>query len=206
MLLTPTAIGANETGTAHRVQLFDSDRSIADGVAEFVREGLLEDEQILVVMKEERWNAVAMRLSALGCSVDDALRAGRLVVRNVEDMLKRFMVRDTPNGRLFATTVGALVERQAALGRPLRIYGEMVDELAAQGQYKAALELEELWNDLATAHRFTLFCGYTAGHFGDPHNASDLRRICAAHTAVDVDPQDVLAAFLVRRVDAASAP
>jgi hypothetical protein len=105
---------------------------------------------------------------------------------------------------LFAATVEALVEGQTAFRtRPVRIYGEMVDVLAAERQYNAALELEELWNDLAKRHRFTLLCGYTAGHFGDPHNAADLRHICAAHSMVTVDPEDVLASFLVNRLDAA---
>ena len=202
MLTVPHTYDLKGTDTAHMVQLFDSDRSAAEGVAQFVREGYWRSEQILVVISGERWNAVAMRLSALGCPIEDAMRFGRVVVRDVDETLKKFMVHDTLNRRLFAATVGALVQGQAAFERPLRIYGEMVDVLVSQGNYKAALELEGFWNDLATRHRFTLLCGYTAGHFGDPHNAADLHRICAAHSAVAVDPEDVLASFLVNRLDA----
>jgi hypothetical protein len=188
----------------HLVQLFDSDRSAVERVAQFVREGLGRDERILVVISEERWNAVAMRLSASGPAVDDAVRVGRIIVCDVLDTLRTFMVRDKAHPGLFAETVGALVESQTAFrSGPVRIYGEMVDVLAAQGQYKAAHELEELWNDLAKRHPFTLLCGYTAGHFGDPQNAADLRHICAAHSMVAVDPEDVLASFLVNRLDAA---
>ena len=203
MLTVPHTYDLKGIDTAHMVQLFDSDRSAAEGVAQFVREGYWRSEQILVVISGERWNAVAMRLSALGCPIEDAMRFGRVIVRDVDETLKKFMVHDKPNRRLFAATVGALVQGQAAFERPLRIYGEMVDVLVAQGHYKAALELEELWNELASRHRFTLLCGYTAGHFGDPHNAADLRWICAAHSAVAVDPEDVLASFLVNRLDAA---
>jgi hypothetical protein len=202
MLTAPHTYDLKGTDTAHTVQLFDSDRSTVEGVAQFVREGYWRSEQILVVISGERWNAVAMRLSALGCPIENAMRFGRVIVRDVDETLKKFMDHDKPNRRLFAATVGALVQGQAAFERPLRIYGEMVDVLVAQGNYKAALELEGFWNDLATRHPFTLLCGYTAGHFGDPHNAADLRRICEEHSAVAVDPEDVLASFLVNRLDA----
>ena len=193
------------TDTTHLVQLFDSDQSIVEGVAQFVREGLWLNDQVLVVMTAERWNAVAMRLSVFGCPIDEAVRFGRVIVRNTHDTLSKFMVSDRPHRGLFAATVGTLVEGQTASRRPVRIYGELVDVLTAEGLYRAALELEELWNELAEQHRFTLLCGYTAGHFGDPNNSADLRRICAAHDNVAVDPEDVLASFLVNRLDAASA-
>ena len=199
MLTHPTAFSPNGTRTAHLVQLFDSDRSLSVGVAQFLRQGFVRNEQILVVMNGERWNAVAMRLAALGSTVEEAFRFGRLIVRSARAALNEFMVGDTPHPRLFAATVGSLVARQATLGRPLRVYGEMVDVLANEGQYAAALELEELWNELATQHPFTLLCGYTAGHFGDPRNAADLRRICSAHSTVVTDPEDVLGSFLINR-------
>jgi hypothetical protein len=199
MLKRRPAINPDGTDTTHLMQLFDSDLSLADNVAHFVGQGLARDEQVLVVMSAERWNAVAIRLALLGCPVDDALRFGQLVVRDADEVLMQFMVGDKPHPHQFFATVGSLIEAQSACGRPLRVYGEMVDVLIAQGQYAAALELEELWNGLADRHPFTLLCGYTSGHFGDPHSAADLRRICAAHGSIAVDPEDVLASFLVNR-------
>jgi hypothetical protein len=198
---TRSATNPDRTDTGHLVQLFDTDQSVVDRVAEFVRLGLVHNEQILLVMSEERWNAVAMRLSALGCSVDEALRVGHVIVRDAHDTLEKFMVGDKPHRPLFAATVGSLVEDQTASGRRVRIYGEMVDVLAGEGQYKAALELEQLWNEVAEQREFTLLCGYTAAHFGDPRNAEDLRQVCAAHSGVVSDPLDVLGSYLVNRHD-----
>ncbi len=198
-----SAISLPSTGSAHLVQLFDSDESLADGVARFLHEGLVRNEQMLAVMNEERWYGVAMRLSRLGSSADEALQRGDLIVRSAKDTLSAFMYHGRPHPQLFAETVGDLVSALANAGRPLRIYGEMVDVLAAQGDYAIALELEQLWNQLAEQHRFTLFCGYSATHFGDPRNAGDLRRICQAHTGVRAHPHDVLGSFLVNQHDAA---
>jgi hypothetical protein len=197
MLKRCPTINPGGTDTMHLMQLFDSDLSLADNVARFVGQGLARDEQVLVVMSAERWNGVAMRLAWLGCPVDDALRCGQLVVRDADEVLTKFMIADKPHPPQFFATVGSLIEAQAGCGRPLRVYGEMVDVLIAQGHYAAALELEELWNGLADRHPFTLLCGYTSGHFGDPHNAADLRRICAAHGSIALDPEDLLASFLV---------
>ena len=67
--------------------------------------------------------------------------------------------------------LGSLVARLGN-GRRVRIYGEMVDVRAARGNYKAACQLEALWNALGRRESFTLFCGYASGHFGDPRTAA----------------------------------
>jgi hypothetical protein len=197
MLQHQVAAHSSGVHSAHVVQLFDSDESLAQSVAQFFGEGLLRNDTMLAVMDEERWYSVAMRLSASGCPIDDALRFGRMIVRSADDTLKTFMRRDRPNQPLFNASVGELVSRLAASHRPVRIYGEMVNVLAAQGEYSAAHELEEFWNELGTQKEFRLFCGYSAAHFGDPRNADVLRSICASHTEVISDPQDVLGSFLV---------
>ena len=163
----------------------------------------MRNEQVLAVVDEQRWYSIAMRLSAFGWPVEDSLRLGHLIVRNAKDTLNKFMVNDRPHPRLFAASVGTLVQGVAALGKPLRIYGEMVDVLVGQGLYSAAAQLEELWNDLGRRHRFTLLCGYMSGHFGDPRNTEDLERICTAHSQVRAEPHDVLGSFLVHRHSAA---
>jgi hypothetical protein len=180
------------------VQLFDTEDSLAETVADFFAEGLLRRDTLLAVMDEERWYSVAMRLSARGLPTDEALRFGHLTVRSAAATLRKFMQRGRPNRRLFAASVGQLVSGLTAFGRPVRIYGEMVNLLAAQGDYAAACELEELWNELGTRSEFTLLCGYSAAHFGDPRNADLLQRICAAHSHVRSSSRDVLGSYLVR--------
>lgn len=52
-----------------------------------------------------------------------------------------------------------IVER-AALRGPVRIFGEMVAVLWAEGKTRTAIRLEELWDELATRHAFSLLCAY----------------------------------------------
>lgn len=203
MLKHSGAINEHADDTSHVVQLFDSDDSRADGVARFLHEGIALGEQMLAVISAERWYAVAMRLSALGRPVDDEVRWGRLIVRDARQTMNKFMRDGRIHRGLFFATVGTVVSGLADFRKPVRIYGEMVDLLVEQGEYGVALELERLWNELAERHHFKLLCGYTSGHFGDPRNADDLRRICGAHRAVHSHPEDLLGPFLVGRHNAA---
>lgn len=91
----------------------------------------------------------------------------------------------------------APIRRLAARGRPLRVFGEIVDLLADQGDFTSAQQLEDLWNALGESESFELLCGYSAVHFGDPQNADALRGICPSHFQVRSSPPDVLASFLV---------
>ena len=184
---------------AHAMQLFDSDESLADAVADFCAEGVLRNETTLAVVREERWYSIAQRLSSRGgVAIDDALLRGLLTVRSAERMLKGIMRAGRPHLPLITTTMGPLIARLEAFGRPLRIYGEMVDMLASRGEHVAALELEELWNDVDLRKNYRVFCSYMAANFADPRTRDELRRVCAAHTEVRSDPRDVRGSSLVR--------
>src|SRR5262245_17224619 len=105
-------------------------------------------------------------------------------------MLKGIMRAGRPHLPLITTSMGPLISRLEAFGRPLRIYGEMVDMLASRGEHAAALELEELWNVVDSQKKWKVFCSYSAANFTDPQTRDALRRICAAHTEVRSDPRD----------------
>lgn len=184
--------------TEHLVQLFDSPESLADTVSEFLLEGFQRGETLLVVSTQNHWDDMATRLTVQGVSLDDAFGSGQLTMRNASETLRLFMRNGTPDRSLFEASVGQLVRELAARGKGLRIYGEMVDRLAAEGDYRSAQALEELWNGLSERESFVLFCGYSAVNFGDPRNAEALRSICAAHSHVRSNPIDVLASFLLR--------
>ena len=184
--------------STHTMQLFESDELLADAVADFCSEGVLRNETVLAVVREERWYSIAERVSARGVALDDALWRGLLTVRSAERMLKGIMRADRPHLPFMTTSIGPLISRLEAFGRPLRIYGEMVDILASRGEHVAALELEELWNVLLSQNKYRLFCGYSAANFADPQTRDELRRICAAHTEVRSDSLDARGSSPVR--------
>ena len=187
----------------HFVQLFDESASLSDAVADFVAEGLTGVDRVLLVMAYDHWLETKATLLGRGVNVEAAVYSGRLVVRDAAATMKHFIRKGRPQQALFDNSVGLLVSTLASYG-PLRIYGEMVDVLAAEGDLYAALELEEMWNALGERHQFTLFCGYSAVNFGNPMTAPVLRSICKAHSHVVSNSRDVLAAFLLSEADPAA--
>ena len=93
-----------------------------------------------------------------------------------------------PDGRIdpkaFRRVIGSLLERAAAAGRPVRAYGEMVALLWEAGDVLAAIELEELWNDIARDHDFGLLCGYRSASVAGDHHDAARQRVCCLHSAV----------------------
>jgi PAS domain S-box-containing protein len=60
----------------------------------------------------------------------------------------------------------------------------MVNILWATGNYEAALRLEQLWNQLAREHSFSLLCAYPIAAFSSPKHTDGFLRVCAEHSAV----------------------
>jgi hypothetical protein len=181
----------------HHVQLFDSSKSLAETVAAFLLAGFKRGESLLIVVTPEHRELLTRRLEDAGLNVHEALLASRIVILDAAKTLDKFLRQDTLNRAAFDEVVGTQVARLTGKGRRLCVYGEMVDVLAARGNYKAAIQLEHFWNVIGGREHFTLFCGYASGHFGDPRTAPALAEICAAHTHVHRNPDDLLAEFLL---------
>ena len=185
----------------HHLQLFDSSKSLAETVAAFLLNGFKRGEPLLVVATPEHRDLLARKLEQGGINIREATLASRLVMLDAAQTLEKFVRKSAPSRIAFDEVVGTLVARLAEQGR-VCIYGEMVDVLAARGQYKAAYQLEVLWNALGKREPFTLFCGYASGHFGDPKAAGMLGAICEAHSHLHRKKDDLLAEYLLDQQEA----
>jgi hypothetical protein len=182
----------------HILQLFDGCVSLADGVASFLHEGLVRDEVVVAVMSHSNWQQTTRRLRTRGVNIDTAIGDAPITLFDSADALRKVLRNGIPDRDRFNATMGTLVHRVRGSGRPVRVYGDMVDLLAAQGDFRSAERLEALWNELREHVSFTLLCGYSAVNFGDPCTADALRQLCRAHTRVRTNPLDPLSAHLLR--------
>lgn len=182
----------------HLVQLFDDSDSLATTVSDFLYSGWLTGQTLLVVARPDQWAVTSRQMVSLGCPVADAIASGRLVVLDAATALASFTRNGFPRAELFDDEIGSLV-RALAESNPagLRIYGEMVDILAARADLAATEALERLWNDLGAQCSFTLLCGYSSANFADERTAAALQSICAAHTHTRVNESDLLGSWLL---------
>jgi DcmR-like sensory protein len=196
----------------HIVQLFDSPESLAKTVSDYVLEGLRAGENALVVIAPERWTLVSRRIaphlpptSVIQYERPDTNgvgpitgRAGtRLIVLDAAQTLGQLLDQNGPAPDRFEAVIGRRIRAATRRGHRLRVYGEMVDLLAARAELKWAYRLEQSWNALAEHLSFRVLCGYSAVHFGDSRTAAALALICGAHTHVRAASSDDLGAWLL---------
>jgi hypothetical protein len=186
------------TSGEHVLQLFDDAESLATVVAGYLFEGWQRDETLLVVARPQHWAFASRHLLDLGCPIEEVIHSGRLVVLDAVTTLASLM----RYGRLardkFEANVLSVVKTlRDQFNRPLRVYGEMVDVLAAHNDLKSAHELELMWNGVRADGPFSLLCGYSSAHFGDDRTAANLKALCATHDRATAKPTDLLATWLL---------
>ncbi len=185
----------------HSVQFFDAPDTLGAAAAGFLHEGLIAGADGLVVARPTTIQTIAAGLADRGLPVGTLVESGRLTVLDARAMLDAFMDGPRPDPVRFEAVVGTAVrQRRAASPAPLRIYGEMVDILATEGNFHGAEQLERLWMPLLDAEPCRLLCGYLAPHFATPAGADALRAICECHHRVHQDPADLLATWLLDQV------
>ncbi len=188
-------------GSRHIVEMFESTESAIDRVSAFVLDGLTEGDAVLLVLRLPHWNLISSRLTAENILVSDAIAGGRLTVLDAARTLTRILWHGVPSRGLFNEVVGQTVRQLKPEGTPLRVYGDMVDILAADGFFQAACELEKLWSELTLRESLTVLCGYSASTFFNPDSSTVLGSICRSHTDVRWNRAAMLPASMTRTLD-----
>lgn len=187
----------------HAVHVYANDRAISQELVRFVEDGLILGESVVVV-------ANGLNRAAIAAWRADHPPIGDsdfLLVSDASETLETFMVAGKPDPMLFESTVGSIVEWAARGGRVVRVFGEMVAVLWAAGNVTGALDLETLWNDMASNRQFFLLCAYPevllAGaplgavnamceHHSDLSSLGQLQQFAAATTATSSCSQRLL--------------
>jgi PAS domain S-box-containing protein len=166
----------------HAVQFYVTESFLADTVAEFVVEGLRNDETAIIVATEAHRHAFTEALRVKGMDVDSHIVREQIVMLDAAATMDAFMVDGVPDAKRFELVIGRQVAALTRGGtRNVRAYGEIVDLLWRAGQHDAAIHLEEMWNELRSRHPFKLFCAYAINSF-DAHDGAT--RVCATHSHV----------------------
>jgi hypothetical protein len=159
----------------HAVQFYNDDVFLIETVSAFIAAGLKENGAIIVIATAQHREALRNTLQASNNS--------SITYIDAVELLSAFMVDDWPNETRFTSTVGPLLQR-AALKGPVRIFGGMAAVLWAEGKTRAAIRLEELGNELASQHAFSLLCAYPMSGFQDQKDNLSFLQVCQAHTHV----------------------
>lgn len=167
----------------HLVEFYESDAFLVGTVADFVVSALRGWDAVVVVATRQHRDAFAEAICAEGIDLDAAERDRRYQAIDAAELLSRFMVDGAPAPARFEEVIGSVIARASADGSHVAIYGEMVALLWAEGDVASTIALEDMWNELAAVHSFSLLCAYPLQAFEDGARAA-FRRICTQHRAV----------------------
>jgi hypothetical protein len=168
----------------HLVQCWDAEGSLIDALEGFVSSGLREGEGVVVIATASHLHEVEKRVRKHWTDIDRARWEGRYIPLLAPETLRKFMGEDgLPDDELFDELGRKLVERASGnRQRPVRLFGEMVGVLWAQGNIAGAIQLENLWDRLINDIGAPLFCAYARSLFAGDDKA--FKGVCQMHTLV----------------------
>jgi PAS domain S-box-containing protein len=171
----------------HIVQVYTEDRFLIDVLSRFIGGALAIGDGAIVVASPSHHKELAKRLSNRGVDTARAAAHGRYVVLDAGETLQRFMVNGALDQTRFNEIIGGVLARvRNAIdsGSRIAVFGEMVALLWAEGKPQEAIELEQLWNDLAKVQPFSLLCAYPTTGFNSERHIEPFLRMCEQHSKV----------------------
>lgn len=177
MTIDPITI---ESG-AHVVHFYEDDADLIAAVGDYASAAIGADDATLIIATPAHLDAIALHLDDAGVDVSGARGAGTFTTLDAAETLDGFFVDGQLDADAFDFVIGDTVrDIIRRTGRAVRAHGEMVALLWDEGAVTAALELEDLWNDLSREVAFSLLCTYpTQSIVGSEQSAArwDIRRV-----------------------------
>ncbi len=171
----------------HLVQFYGHDEELAERVVRYLLEALGGGGVAVVTATSEHRREFEARLTqALGGGADLAAAedSGTYLALDASETMRKLMVDGQLDPAAFDRVIGGLIRQAGTGGRPVRAYGEMVALLWDDGLVNAAIQLEEMWNELGRRHSFSLFCGYPAGSVTGDGQLDAFAAVCRLHREV----------------------
>ncbi len=167
--------------TDHAVLFYQSDDELAEQVTDYVLGAMARDGVGIVVAASDHRRTFRERLASAGVDISRSTADGSYVELDAAAVLNSFMINGWADPASFWRAITPVLNRPAAERRPVRIFGEMVALLWQAGLASAAVDVEALWNELATQYQFDLLCGYPAAVLGDQQHADEIAQVRSAH-------------------------
>src|SRR3954462_8981396 len=183
-----SSLSAAHDKPEHVVQVYQDDKFLIDAVSGFVGSAIAAGDAAVLIATAAHREGVEQVLRKRGLEIGQAARQGRFIELDASDTLAGFMVEGLPDEARFRKVIGDTLTQAAGTvareGRRIAAFGEMVNILWATGNYEGALRLEQLWNQLAHEHSFSLLCAYPIAGFNSAKHTDAFLKICAEHSTV----------------------
>jgi hypothetical protein len=168
----------------HEVVFYSSDAGFLEGLSDFIVHNLGAGKTTIVVATPPHREGLVHTLKARGLDIDGAIRRGTYIESDSADTLSTILVNGVPDRKQLFEKVGGLIEAAASAQKEWRgvsACGEVAPLLLEE---EAAIQVEQLWDDLIRTHGVDLLCAYPLSIFPDGQDGQAFRNICAEHSTV----------------------
>ena len=189
----------------HFVQFCETDEFLITSVGKFISAGLMEGDTCIVLGTQAHRDGFDEYLKAEGLTVSVARARGRYISLDAAATLSQILVDGSIDPTCFYRVIGEIIQQAVKSSRNVRVFGELVALLWAEGNREAAIHLEELWNELSRHYPFSLYCAYPMQGFDGEAYGTEFAEICQQHGRVIpgesyvtlTDPDERLRAILL---------
>ena len=174
----------------HVVLFYRDEPELAERVSGYLLPAAAGSGAAVVIATPDHRRSFEERLAGAGVDVAAATARGTYQALDANETIRRFMIGDRPDPAGFWQVIRPLLQQAAQAGQPVLVFGEMVSLLWDAGLVNAAIEVEEMWNELGGQYPFSLFCAYPARPVTCSHYLDALTEVCRAHTEVTGSPPE----------------
>jgi DNA-binding NarL/FixJ family response regulator len=172
----------------HTAVCYSDDRYLLDDASQFIGAVLKAGNVVIAVATESHRASLVCRLQGSGVDIAGCIEQGRYIALDCAETLSTFMVDRMLDSVRFMESFGKLILRaaDAAKGEHPRValFGECADFLWQQGNTEAAIQDEQLCNQLTEQYGVDILCGYSLDSFEEGMESHMMRKLCAEHSAV----------------------
>ncbi len=172
----------NPIAESHIVQVCQNETFRENIVTNYIKDGLLNDEAVIVVAGPTLRKAVISKLDAQNFDVQNLKNQGQIKFLDAEFLLSSFLIDGVLEEQSFQQSIEVPIQAARVEYGKVRIFGEMVDVLWKKAQYDAAIQLENLWSNLSQKQEFLFLCTYSLDSIDSSTYDESLERICSYHT------------------------
>jgi hypothetical protein len=169
----------------HRVHFYEPQAFPASSIGDYLCGGIAADESLFFVATQEHTHLVKNHLKTRGVEPDALERVGLLTCLDADLVLTRLRRNGPLSEESLDDVMGSPLKRAANRspnGRT-RVFGEMVNLAAHDGDYVTSMQLERLWSRKA-ADSLRLYCAYSIGCFRDEASSSVMCDVCDLHDEI----------------------
>jgi CheY-like chemotaxis protein len=184
----PSDSQETEIARRHKVFFYPDDASFLKSFSGFIKAALESGNAVVVVATELHLVSLRQTLRAQGVDVATVVDEGRYIPLSIAETLSTFMVDGLPDRVRFLKVAGDLIRTAAKAvngkHRGVSACGECAPTLWGQSSAEAAIQVEQLWDEVARTYGVDILCGYSSGSFHGDKDSHIFQKIRAEHSGV----------------------